>query len=95
MVREDWVVVEGDAFGALSVEVEIRVSGVPPPLIERLEVRAPVQQIVEPQTEARSAQSVRPDLGVLAVATLGAREPLAMEMLGDPTVSPAEGVRVE
>ncbi len=63
------------------VEAEVRLSRVGPPGVEgcRVELR-PVAVVVEPQTEARAAQSERPDLRVLAVAALGPFLPLIREV---------------
>ena len=76
------VVVGSDRTRDLGL-IEAQVGGpcVGPPGVERdLMKIASVAVVVEPQTEARAAQSEWPDLRVLAVATLGPLLPLRAEI---------------
>ena len=73
------------------MQVEVVLAGVLPPRFERLAVVVgAVAVVVEPQTEARSGQSKRPDLGVLSMTAVGRREPLSAQVLGDRGVRPRE-----
>jgi len=91
---EDRVVVQRRDVGELgTVEAEIVSASVAPPGLEGpgVEVGA-VSAVVEPQTETRSGQSERPDLGVLSMTADGGRQPLPAQVLGDGRVGPGEGV---
>ncbi len=71
---------------------DVVVDGVVPPRVEHLVVVGAEQVVVEPQTEAGAAQSIGPDLGVLAMDADRAFPPLVGEVAGDSRVSPGEGV---
>ena len=68
-------------------------AGVRPPWLERLPMEVgSVPVVVEPQTEAGTGQSKRPDLGVLSMAPDRCGQPLASQMVGDLAVGPGERV---
>jgi hypothetical protein len=82
---ENRVVVGGDDARHLClIQAQIGAARVCPPGIERraMEVRA-VPIVVEPQTEARAAQSEWPHLRVLAVTALRPLLPLLCEVPRD------------
>ena len=56
-----------------------------------VEVRA-MSVVVEPQTEARAAQSQGPDFCVLAMTALRLVLPLVCKMRGDRCMGPLEGI---
>jgi len=67
--------------------------GVLPPAVEDPVGVRLVEQIVQPQTEARASESIGPDLGVLAVASLQASGPLPRQKVVDAVMRVGEGVR--
>lgn len=74
-------------------QIEIVGTGILPPWLEGLGVEiGAVSVVVQPQTEARSGQSIRPDLGVLSMAADGGGQPLLTQMLRDLGVGPGEGI---
>lgn len=79
---QDRVVIGRDDFGDVGlVESEIRPSRVGPPGIEcRSVVLCSVTSVVEPQTEARAAQSKRPDFRVLTMTALRPFLPLVRQV---------------
>ena len=79
----DGVVVEIDPDRVVAVPGHVVLFRVLPPLLEGAVMVGAEDLIVEPQTEARPAESVGPDLGVLAMAADLLVVPLAGEMRGD------------
>ena len=87
------VEVQGDfrrQFGA--PEVQIRQASAVPPVPEHLMVIGPVAEVVELEAESGAGKAVRPDLGVLAMASLRMGAPLLRQVLSDPAVPPGKGV---
>ena len=79
------VVVEGRHLGCcFARQIEVVISGVGPPRLEGLAMQVgTVPVVVEPQTEARSGQSKRPDLGVLSMTPDRSGQPLLTQVIGD------------
>ena len=73
-------------------DLDIVLLGVRPPAVEDPVGVRLGEQIVQPQTEARASQSIRPDLGVLTVASLLAGGPLPCQQVVDAAVGVGEGV---
>ena len=87
------VVVEIKANRDTIVPTRIALSGVLPPLVKCAMVVGAEDLIVEPQTEARTAESVGPNLCVLAMAAHLTVVPLLGQMRCHTRVIPDEGVR--
>jgi len=64
---DDRVVVEVHGDWSSALPGHVVVDGVVPPPVERLVVPRSQELVVKPQTEAGTAQSKGPDLGVLAM----------------------------
>ena len=92
-IQKRIVVERNVSRGTGLIQPEILAPRVRPPGIEggRVELRS-VPTVVEPQTEARAAQSERPDFCVLAVTTLRCLLPLVRQVLRDSRVRPFKGV---
>ena len=82
--------IESDRFGVVPGDVVF--CGIFPPRIERAVVVSVENLVVEPQTEACTAESVGPDLGVFAVTTHPAVVPLLCQMDGYTRMAPGERV---
>jgi hypothetical protein len=90
-IVEDRIVVKDDVLSvAGGRQREKSLAGTRPPALEHLVMMTPVEEIVEPQSEARSGESVEPDLCVLAVHAVGTARPLARQVLDDARVRPRE-----
>src|SRR6266702_1309467 len=92
-VVNERVIVPGDPLRRPCIgEPHIVLLGVLPPAVEDPVGVRLVEQIVKPQTEARRNHAIRPDLGVLAVASLTTSCPLPREKVVDAAVGVGEGV---
>ncbi len=92
VVNERVIVPGGPLKRSCIGEPYIVLLGVLPPAVEDPVGVRLVEQIVQPQTEARASQSIRPDLGVLTVASLPAGGPLPRQKVVDAAVRVGEGV---
>ena len=82
-IEPDWIaLIPSDVIGCRII----------PPAVERAVVMGGENLVVEPQTEARAAESVGPDLGIFTVATNLAVVPLLGQVSGHPRMAPGERV---
>jgi hypothetical protein len=87
-----WVVVkvQGNSFAIFPTDVVIRC--VLPPLVEGGVMMTAEYLIVEPQTEARTTESVGPDFGIFAMAADLGVVPLFRQVGCNTRMAPSEGV---
>lgn len=88
----DWIVVQVKSNWVAILPDHVVLSSIFPPLVERTMVFGGEDLVVEPQTEARTTESVRPDLSVLTVAAEVAVVPLIGKVSSHARVAPGERV---
>ena len=87
-VVDDRVVVQGNPLKQTVFNLKVMALGVIGPFIEYAVPIGPDKLIEHLQPETGSAETVRPNLGVLAVRALWVAAPLLSQVFGDSTMGP-------